>query len=119
LLGECVVSCPLDLRVRVEWAGLPSLVETVRRSMKGRGESRNEVLSAELLQLANDARSARAALEVTSAEYAYRLAVLARAASGRRAGEGSAMEACARAAHVSRQVLQECSPPVKLTPARH
>jgi hypothetical protein len=56
----------------------------------------------EALRAANDLRRAHS-------EYAYRLAVLARAATGRRLSKGSAIEECARALGIRRQTLQPYS----------
>jgi DNA-binding response OmpR family regulator len=67
----------------------------------------SEDLAEDLRKLAGDALAAASHLEQAEVEASYRLALLARAANGRHCGRHSAMEACARAARVSRQALQE------------
>jgi hypothetical protein len=60
----------------------------------------------DLEQLVDDALCAANELRFAHSEYAYRLAVLARAATGRRLHTGSAIDACARALGIRRQTLQ-------------
>ncbi len=61
----------------------------------------------ELRQLADDALGAEARLANAESGHAYSLALLARAASARELDVASTLEACARAARVSRQTLQD------------
>jgi len=67
----------------------------------------SEDLTEDLRKLAGDVLAAASHLEQAEIEASYRMALLARAANGRHCGRHSATEACARAAKVSRQVLQE------------
>jgi hypothetical protein len=63
-------------------------------------------LPADLHGLVRNASQAGEAVRAAEAEYAYRLALVARAALGRRAGAESAIDACSAALGVSRQSLQ-------------
>jgi hypothetical protein len=67
-------------------------------------------LPTDLHELLTDAMRAAAELRVAEAESAYRLALLVRAATGRRLGRGgSALAACAKQLGVSRSTLQPFS----------
>jgi hypothetical protein len=67
-------------------------------------------LPAELRDAVADALRTGSRLRLSETEYAYRMAVVARAATGHRVAVGSAMEACARALGVSRRTLQMYAP---------
>ena len=69
-------------------------------------EHEDRDLPADLRGLVRSAEQAGDAVRAAEAEYAYRLALVARAALGRRAGSESAVLACSAALGVSRQSLQ-------------
>jgi DNA-binding response OmpR family regulator len=73
-----------------------------RRSAPAGGED----LPEDLRELVGGVLSTAVELGTKESEYAYRLALLARAANGRRLRGRSATEACADAVNVSRQTLQ-------------
>lgn len=69
------------------------------------GEAR-EALPSELSSLVAEVRAAARAANKAEAEYVCQLALLARAAYGRRAAGGDAMTVCAKAVGLTRQTLQ-------------
>jgi hypothetical protein len=63
-------------------------------------------LPTDLRRLVEEVREAATAVASAEAEHTYRLAALARAATGRRVANGSALEVCSAALAVARRTLQ-------------